>query len=152
MSKYQKIIKWLSVVEIIVSVLLIIASLMSCGLGSLAIAGAGASGSSGAMSDGASLAALGGVVALGVGAAGFASSLLGLIVGILGVRGAKDPNKIMPFFVFAIIGLIFQIYNAVVTFMSPTLDASSAISAIASLLVTFVLVYAANKVRQMRTR
>lgn len=67
MNRYQKIIKWLSVVEIIVSVLLITASLMSCGLGGLAIAGVGASGVSGTVSDRASLAAVGGVVALGIG-------------------------------------------------------------------------------------
>ena len=146
MNGYQKAIKWISIITIIFAVLSILMGMASCGLGGLALGAASVDGSS-ASSD----VAVGGVLMFSVGGVAIIGGIIDLIVGLLGLRGAKDPNKITPFFVLVIIGLIFGVLDVVLTLMSGTgIDPTSLASAIIHLVLMVILLVCANKVRQMR--
>ena len=76
-----------------------------------------------------------------------------LIVGVLGLRGAKDPKKIGGFFAIAVIGLIIAAINLAITlFSGQQLDFATLSAPIAQLVVMLVCVILANNVRNLRNR
>ena len=85
-------------------------------------------------------------------------SVFDLIVGILGVRGANNPAKIGPFFVFAIIGLILAIGQVIFSIVglvsADAATSASASSTIWSSIIQFglmiVIVALANNIRHQR--
>lgn len=148
MNGYQKAIKWISIITIIFAILTILLGIASCSIGGLAL-GAAASEASGHVDE---ATAVGGAVVLFAGAAIIVGGVVDIIIGLLGLRGAKDPNKITPFYVFVIIGLVFSIINLVLTFTSGAgIEMSSVISGLVNLALMIILLVCANKVRQMRT-
>lgn len=81
------------------------------------------------------------------------SGVIDLIVGILGLRGAKDPKKIGGFFAIAVIGLIIATINLAITlFSGQQLDFSTLSAPIAQLVVMLICVILANNVRNLRNR
>ena len=73
----------------------------------------------------------------------FILGLLSLIEGIFSIRGAKDAAKIMPAWIFAIIGVIAAVVGL---FTGGSLGGS-----IFSLIVNIVIFVAANKIKKSRT-
>ena len=72
----------------------------------------------------------------------FILGLLSLLEGIFSIRGAKDAAKIMPAWIFAIIGVIAAVVGL---FTGGSLGGS-----IFSLIVNIVIFIAANKIRKSR--
>lgn len=88
-----------------------------------------------------------GVALMGVGIMALVSSVVSLIVGILGVRGANDPTKIGPYKIIAIIGLVLCILQAAM-FLFTGQIASYGISGVLSLVFVAVLVFLAFKIEK----
>lgn len=145
MTGSQKAIKVLSIIVIVVAILSIVAGLVTCAGGAAGVmAGADAS-----AAEQQQLALGAGVLFVLAGGA-LVSGVIDLIVGLLGLRGAKDPNKIMPFFVIAIIGAVFAVLNLIGCFTSGQLDGTSIASAVVQLALMVVCVILANNVRKLR--
>ena len=88
-----------------------------------------------------------GVALMGVGIMALVSSVVSLIVGNLGVRGANDPTKIGPYQNIAIIGLVLCILQAAM-FLFTGQIASYGISGVLSLVFVAVLVFLAFKIEK----
>lgn len=80
------------------------------------------------------------------------SGVIDLIVGILGLRGAKDPKRIGAFFVIAVIGLILAVVNLAITVATGQTDPGSLSAPIAQMVVMLVCVILANNIRNLRNR
>lgn len=145
MTGSQKAIKVVSIIVIIVSILSILAGLASC-VGGFA----GVAASEGASQSDQEMLALGAGLLFVLGGTAIVSGVIDLIVGLLGLRGAKNPDKIMPFFVIAIIGVVFAVLNLAGCFTSGQLDGTSIVSAIVQLALMALCVYLANNVRKLR--
>lgn len=144
MTGSQKAIKVLSIIVIVVAILSIVAGLVTCAGGAAGVmAGADASAAEQQL-------ALGTGVLFVLAGGALVSGIIDLIVGLLGLRGAKDPNKIMPFFVIAIIGAVFAALNLIGCFTSGQLDGTSIASAVVQLALMVVCVILANNVRKLR--
>ena len=72
----------------------------------------------------------------------FILGLVSLLEGIFSIRGAKDASKIMPAWIFAIIGVIAAVIGL---FTGGSMGGS-----ISSLIVNIVIFVAANKIRKSR--
>ena len=83
---------------------------------------------------------------LGAGVSGmalfFVLGLISLLEGIFSIRGAKDASKIMPAWIFAIIGVIAAVVGL---FTGGSMGGS-----ISSLIVNIVIFIAANKIKKSR--
>lgn len=84
-----------------------------------------------------------------LGAGALISGVIDLLIGIFGLRGAKDPRKIGPFFVFSIIGLVLSILNLIISLTSGVIDLTTIGSNIVSVALLIGCVVLANKVRQI---
>ena len=84
-----------------------------------------------------------------LGAGALISGVIDLLIGIFGLRGAKDPRKIGPFFVFSIIGLVLSILNLIISLTSGVSDLTTIGSNIVSVALLIGCVVLANKVRQI---
>lgn len=56
--------------------------------------------------------------AAAIGIFGIIGGIVDFIVGCLGLRGAKDPSKIGPFWVIALIGLVFEVVELILSLIS----------------------------------
>ena len=74
------------------------------------------------------------------------SAVIDLIVGILGMRGAKDPSKIGAFFVICIIGIVLAVLS-LISAIGGGSDASSILSNVISLVLIIWCFYLANKIK-----
>ena len=72
----------------------------------------------------------------------FVLGLISLLEGIFSIRGAKDASKIMPAWIFAIIGVIAAVVGL---FTGGSMGGS-----ISSLIVNIVIFIAANKIKKSR--
>lgn len=145
MTGSQKAIKIVSVIVIVISILSILAGLASC-VGGFA----GVAASEGASQSDQEMLALGAGLLFVLGGTAIIGGLVDLVVGLLGLRGAKNPDKIMPFFVIAIIGLVFAILNLIGCFTYGQLDVSTIVSTVVQLVLMALCVYLANNVRKLR--
>ena len=145
MTGSQKAIKIVSIIVIVISILSILAGLASC-VGGFA----GVAASEGASQSDQEMLALGAGLLFVLGGTAIIGGLVDLVVGLLGLRGAKNPDKIMPFFVIAIIGLVFAILNLIGCFTSGQLDVSTIVSTVVQLVLMALCVYLANNVRKLR--
>ena len=75
------------------------------------------------------------------------AGIIALIEGIFSLKGAQDSAKIMPAWVFAIIGLIFGVINLIMSFGN---GASSIFSNVISLLISALIFVAANTIKKSR--
>lgn len=97
--------------------------------------------------------AVGAAIMLVISAALVVSGVIDLIVGILGLCGAKDPKRIGGFFAIAVIGLVIAAINLAITlFSGQQLDFSTLSAPIAQLVVMLVCVILANNIRHLRNR
>lgn len=88
----------------VVSVLLIIYAVAMAAFGIFMVAGGSFLVGETVDVDGTAQAA--NVMAAALGAGTIAGGVIDLIIGLLGLRGAKNPRKVGPFFVLCIIGLV----------------------------------------------
>ncbi|MBP3200109.1 MAG: hypothetical protein J6M39_00460 [Lachnospiraceae bacterium] len=82
-------------------------------------------------------------------------SIIGLISGICSVRASKDSSKIMPAWIFALIGLVLSIISAISTFTFPSTTNGSTSNLIGTIIGVIIgvgidaLVFAAaNNIKQ----
>lgn len=93
----------------------------------------------------------GGEMAAVVGGFLVIAGVVDLIVGILGLRGAKNPAKIGAFYVIAWIGLVINAIELILTFVSMaqgTADASTLTSSFINLAFMVVCVWLARNIKQ----
>lgn len=145
MSGSQKAIKVISIITIVMAVICFLVGLTTC-VGAGALIGAGAD----ATADAQSVYTTGAGLFLVLAGGAIFSGIIDLVVGILGLRGAKNPAKIMPFFVIAIIGAVFAVINLAGEIMGLGSDSSSIASAVVQLVLMVVCVVLANNVRKQR--
>ena len=69
-----------------------------------------------------------------------------LVCGILGLRAAKDPSKIKPVWILAIISLVFGVINAIGT-LGTGVNASNIGAAIGSVVFAGLLFWVANSIK-----
>ena len=130
----KKILKIFGVIGIIVGILGLI-------VGLAALAGGGVAASIGTSDDEVGL----GAVAVIAGVVMLISGIVSLLEGIFSVRAAKDSSKIMPAWVFAIIGLI----SGAISFISNIRNGASSISgAILSFAISVLVFMAANTIKK----
>lgn len=137
MSGSQKALKVISIITIVYAVLLILfGALMGAGV---ALPGATSEYIS-VQGETVSYAAAALVVAVSFVLGG----IINFIIGLLGLRGAKNPRKIGPFYVLCIIGLIFGIISLILSITSGLVDPWSLVS----IVITIVCLYLAMKVKK----
>lgn len=76
------------------------------------------------------------------------AGLIDLVVGIFGLRGAKNPQKIGVFFVLAIIGVVFAAFGLISTLMSGSFDVSSIVSGLIGLAFPALGLYFASQIKK----
>lgn len=143
MTGSQKAIKVISIILIIVSVIAILVGLITM-MGGMAVIGAGSQVTEADQEFYATGAGL--LLFLGLGS--LISGIIDLIIGIFGLRGAKDPSKIKPFFVISIIGLILAVLNLLGAITSGA-DITSVSSNIISVILLALCVYFSNNIRKL---
>lgn len=145
MSGYQKALKVIAIIEIVIAVLCI-------GLGILFFAAVGSGDP--ALSDTVDIEGQAySFGAVGVIGGGFmiVIGIFELITGILGVRGANNPSKIGPFYVLAGFCLGLSIVELILAFVSlaqGTADGSTVSSGIFSVVINAVCVWLAAKIKK----
>ena len=145
MTGSQKAIKVISIIVIVVAVISILIGLVTCA-GGAAVIGAGSQASAADQET----YALGAGLLLVISGTAVIGGIIDLVVGLLGLRGAKNPDKIMPFFVIAIIGAVFAVLNLIGCFTAGQLDGTSIASAVVQLALMVGCVILANNVRKLR--
>ncbi|MEG1826723.1 MAG: hypothetical protein RR218_05625 [Gordonibacter sp.] len=100
----------------------------------------GTANSNDAMVAGGLLAAMGIITLIG--------SIVDLVIGIFGLRGANDPSKIGVFFVLAIIGVVFAALVVLGNFMNGSMDAGTIFSSLLGLVLPVVCVILANNIKK----
>ena len=90
-----------------------------------------------------------GVVALlfGGGIIFLITGFISLIEGIFSVRAAKDSSKIMPAWIFAILGLISGVVSLVSSFKA---DLPTIVGGVISILINVLIFVAANTIKKSR--
>ena len=78
------------------------------------------------------------------------SGILNLLEGIFSVRAANDNTKIMPAWIFAIINLVMGVINIITVVMDQSLEnkGSTIVGTIIGLVITILIFYAANTIKQ----
>lgn len=82
--------------------------------------------------------------ALGFGIGIIITGVIDLIIGLLGLRGAKNPHKIGLFFVLCIIGLVLGVIGLVMNIMQGAFQWTSLVSVLIVAMCTF-LAYSIKK-------
>ena len=140
-SQSQKVIRILSIINIIGAVLFIILGFMVIAGGALA----GASGGSEIVAEGITAAEAGGLVSIG-GIVFVVIGIIEMLIGILGIRASNDASKIMPVWWLSLISLVMQVAGLVATFVQGG-GTNGIIGTIASIAVAALMFWAANNVK-----
>ena len=143
----KKILKVFGIITIVFSILGIIVGIM-------AIAGGSALGigtATGNVESNANLAAGVGIITL-LGLVALIGSIVDLISGICSVRAANDISKIMPAWVFALIGIVFDVVGVIGNFVQKRPDGqpltpSNIVGLILGLAISVLIFVAANNVK-----
>lgn len=134
MSNSQKYIKIISIIDIVFGVIGLIVGVLGATGGF--IAASGATGADVAATD---AAGFGGVmIILAI------ACIFEIIVGILGLRAAKDASKIKPVFVLSIISLAVGVVSLIMSITGGSFKASD----LAGLVGSALMVFCANNVRK----
>ena len=134
MSNSQKYIKIISIIDIVFGVLGLIVS-AAAATGGFVLA-SGATGADVAATDAMGFGAAMVIVAL--------SSIFTIIVGILGLRAAKDASKVKPLFVVSIISLAVGVVSVILSVTGGTFKVSD----LSGLVGSALMVFCANNVRK----
>lgn len=144
-SKNQKILRVISIIDIIEAVLMIIFGVMAL-MGGAFIGGADpASVAELTAETGMAQGEIGSMVA-GIGVSIFAGAVLSIIISIFGLRAANDINKIMPAWVFSILGLIGSCASIVMAVVRGNLG-ENLVSLIASLVLAVITFWVCNNIK-----
>ncbi|MEG0374838.1 MAG: hypothetical protein RR547_01475 [Raoultibacter sp.] len=138
-SSSQKALKILSIVMIVLAILSIVSGLFMI-IGGGAVAGTTVYGGDDSMAVMAAAAMIGGVMIL-------VGGIINLIIGIFGLRGANNPQKIGVFFVLAIIGVVVTALSFVGNIMSGS-DFTTIISGLISFVLPVACVVLANNIKK----
>lgn len=76
------------------------------------------------------------------------TGIIGLLEGIFSVRAANDSTKIMPAWIFSLISLVMGVINIITSITQQSSNKSSLVGTIISLLITILIFYAANTIKQ----
>ncbi len=82
-----------------------------------------------------------------LGIVGLVSGCVDLLEGIFSLRAAKDSEKIMPAWIFALIGLVFAVVSLVGSFSG---NVSGIISGVLSVALSLIVFLAANTIKNSR--
>ena len=144
-TRSQKVLRVISILEIIEAAFLII-------FGVLALMGGAAIGSADPASvaeltaeTGVTQGEIGGVVA-GVGISIFVGAVLSIITAIFGLRASNDVNKIMPAWIFSVLGLVGSCANLVMAAVRGTMS-DNLVSLIASIVLSAITFWACNNIK-----
>lgn len=85
-----------------------------------------------------------GVVAGAMGVVVIVTGIVYLIIGMLGVRGANNPSKIMPFFVLCIIGVVLNLIGLISEIVQGTFTGTQLIG-FAIIVACLILAYNVRK-------
>lgn len=137
----KKILKIFGIIGIIVSIIAIVTGIMILAGGAvIGVAGMATVGEEAvAMEATGTISAAASIIAI-------VSGIFALLRSIFSIRAANDTSKIMPAFVFAVIGLISNIFQAISSFAS----GSGVASAIGSLIIGAVVFYASYVIKKSR--
>ena len=128
----QKILKVFGIIDIVFGILGIL-------VGILALAGGGMlSVTDESMAEYAGMALVAGVIAVVAG-------IVSLLQGIFSVRASKDASKIMPAWIFAIIGLVMSVIQLFTNFSK---GGSSIVSSVVSIGLSALIFVAANTIKK----
>lgn len=128
----------------IISIILVVWSILVIALGAFLAAGSAVPGMSAETID------MGGEVtdmataalAFGIGTA--IGGVINLVIGLLGLRGAKNPHKIGLFFVLCIVGLVLGVVGIVMDFMQGSFQWTSLVSVV----IVAVCTYLAHSIKK----
>lgn len=134
MSKSQKYIKIISIIDIILGIIGLVVGILGA-VGGFVVAGGG-TGAEVAATDAAGFGV--GMVLTAI------ASIITIIVGILGLRAAKDASKIKPVFVIAIISLVITVISVIGGLVGGKFDTADLFSLVGDVL----MVFCANNVRK----
>ena len=143
----KTILKVFGIIGIIFGILGVLGGIAAIAGGALIGAGVASAGSSASEAAGVGIALLGfgGLVIL-------VSSVVSIIEGYCSVKASKDISKIMPAWVFALIGIIFSVIGAISTFMAQAQAAdknvTTIISTIIGVLINLLIFVAANNIKK----
>ncbi len=145
-STSQKVLRVFSVLEILAGILAIILAAVTIGAGSLvsgeANTGIVAEGTTLTGSEVSQITTIVGVALIIIG-------ILDIIIGILGLRAAKNNQKIMPVWVLALISVIAAIIVLVLAVMNGGAT-SGLMSDVITLVLSFVVFIVANNIKKER--
>jgi hypothetical protein len=125
----------------IFGIIIIVLGAIGILIGLLAFAGGGLI----AAADQSELAAIGAGAAVIAGIILVISGIVSLLQGIFSVRAAKDPSKIMPAWVFAILGIVSSVISIITNWGKGT---SSIVGAIVGTAISVVIFIAANNIKK----
>lgn len=136
----------------VISIIMIVFAGLTLAFGLLTIAGGGAAGYMGVDTADDDAVMLGGMVMI-LGFMVVVSGIVNLVVGIFGVRGANNPQKIGVFYVLSIIGVVWGVINAAGSlWMNPSIDANAVVSAICGLVLPVACLALAHSIKKENAR
>ena len=144
-SESQKIVRVLSIIDIVAAVLYMIMGIMVIAGGALMLgASTGAAGAE-VIAEGLTTADVGGMASFaGIGV--FVAGAVELAVGLLGLRASNDASKIMPVWVLSLISLVGQVVGFIMGIVQGT-AMNGLLSSIVSLALAALMFWAANNVK-----
>lgn len=135
MSGSQKALKVISIITIVYAVVLLVLGIFMAAGGSLL---------SGETIDVDGTAASASIVAAVLGVTLVIGGVVDLVIGLLGLRGAKNPRKVGPFFVLCIIGLVLGLVSLGMSIAQGSFNPWS----LASLVIIAVCLYLSAQVKK----
>lgn len=130
----------------VISIIMIIFAAIGILLGMITAFGGGAIGVVGSASDDSAL--LAGGILMVMGAMMLVGGVINLVIGIFGLRGANDPQKIGVFFVLSIIGIVFAGLQVLSNFMNGSMDVTTILSSLVGLILPVACVILANNIKK----
>lgn len=135
MSGSQKALKVISIITIVYAVILLVFGVLMAAGGSLL---------GGETIDVDGTAASAGIVAAILGVTLIVGGVVDLVIGLLGLRGAKNPRKVGPFFVLCIVGLALGLVGLGMSIAQGTFDPASLVN----IVIIAVCLFLAMRVRR----
>ena len=141
----QKILRVISILEILEAVFLIVLGIMGL-MGSTLVAGADPSELAELTTEtGMTQGDLGGMIA-GAGVFMIVTALLSILIAIFGLRASNDINKIMPAWIFSILGLAANVVSFIMSIVNGTIG-DNLVSTILGLALSAVTFWVCNNIK-----